>query len=216
MDATRQTQAATARPLTVVVGFDFSNADGPAFDEAARLAQREPGGQLHIVHVFKTEPTREQSCELAAHLRLYVREKAPLLGGLGGVRVGVHLRTGEAARQIAQLAAEVFADWIIVGSHRGSQIKHWIVGSTARKLLATAVCPVLVADPWPKERSDAHVIVIEPPCPDCVSARAASGGAQWWCERHAHRANAAHTYSYEFEMPFAVHDSQILPTGIDV
>jgi hypothetical protein len=132
-----------------------------------------------------------------------------------GVRFGVHLRTGDAARQIAVLAAEVGADVVVLGSRRGQQIRHWIVGSTAQKLQAIAACPVLVANPWPKEPADKHILVIDPPCPDCVRARASSSGSRWWCERHSHRGNSAHTYSYEYGAPFTTHDSLTSSTGID-
>jgi nucleotide-binding universal stress UspA family protein len=214
MDARIDSQKSILKPLTVVVGLDFSDADGPAFDQAARIAQRAPRSALHLVHVFAEEPSRERSRDLAGHLRAHVNEKAPLLGGLAGVTVGVHLRAGKVAHEIAQLAAEIGADMIVVGSHRGPNVKHWIVGSTAHKLIGASACPVLVASPWPKEPAHKNP-VIEPPCPDCVRARAASRGARWWCDRHSHRANGAHTYSYEREVPFASHDSQVFPTGID-
>jgi len=215
MSATNNLQTRTARPLTAVVGFDFSSADGPAFDQAIRIAQRAAHGEVHLVHVFANEPSPERLRDLADHLRLYVYEKAPQLDGFSTVRVGIHLRTGDVAQEIARLAGEVDADLIVLGSRRGPLMRHWIVGSTVHKLQSNGSRPVLVANPWPKEPADAHLIVIEPPCPDCVRARAESDGARWWCERHSHRMNAAHTYSYQFEMPFSSHDSVVSSTGID-
>ena len=198
----------------MVVGLDFTDADGPAFDQAAQIARRVPHTELHLVHVFHTELSAERSRELVGHLRLYVNEKAAIANGLPGITVGIHLRAGKPAREIVQLATEVHADIIVVGSHRGPHLKHSIVGSTAEKLVAGASCPVFVASPMPKV-PEKHEPAIEPACPQCVQARKASGGATWWCPRHSHIANGAHTYSYQRELPFASHDSAIFPTGID-
>jgi hypothetical protein len=38
------------------------------------------------------------------------------------------------------------------------------------------------------------VPAIEPPCPECLKARSASGGASYWCEQHSARHGQRHTY----------------------
>jgi nucleotide-binding universal stress UspA family protein len=199
--------------FSIVVGLAFTDADGPAFDRAAVIAKRIPQTALHLVHVFDRELSAERSKELVGHLRLYANEKAASTSGLAGITVGIHLRAGKTVREIVQLATEVSADLIVLGSSRGPHLKHWIVGSTAERLIAEAPCPVLVASPRPKE-SPRHEPEIEPPCPDFLQARAASRGLRWWCERHSHSANMGHSYSYQQELPFASHDSEVIPTGI--
>jgi nucleotide-binding universal stress UspA family protein len=205
---------ASAPKFTVVVGLDFTDADGPAFDQAARLVLRVPGGELHLVHVFATAPSAERSRDLASHLRLYVNEKAEITPGLKGVKVGIHLRGGKTVREIVQLATDVQADLIVIGSHKGPHVKDWVVGSVVERLVGTSAFPVLVAAPKPKDL-EKHEPAIEPPCPQCLAARAASGGKQWWCARHAHEAGLGHTYSYQRELPFSSHDSAVSPTGVD-
>jgi nucleotide-binding universal stress UspA family protein len=200
--------------LAIVVGLAFTDADGPAFDQAARIAQRVPSSELHLVHVFHEPLSEERSRDLASHLRLYVNEKAAVMGGLKGITVGIHLRVGAAVHEIVELAREIAADLIVVGSRRGPHIAQWIVGSTAQHLVGGAPCPVLVASPAP-QGVESHRLVIEPPCPDCVRTRAASAGARWWCDRHSHRIAGGHVYSYQRELPLTMHDSQIIPTGID-
>jgi len=214
MNKTSDATSPNRAVLSIVVGLAFTDADGPAFDQAARIALRVPHSELHLVHVFHTEPTAEQSRDLVGHLRLYVNEKAAITEGLRGLTVGIHLRAGKPVREIAQFATEVQADLIVLGSHKGPHIKHWIIGSTAEKLIASAPCPVLVASPKPKE-VEKHEPTIEPACPQCVAARRASNGATWWCARHSNVETGAHTYSYQREIPFASHDSAIFPTGID-
>ena len=200
--------------LCIVVGLAFTDADGPAFDLAVHLAQRVRRGEIHLVHVFAKGPGEARERDLVAHLRLYVNEKAAAMSGLGGMQVGIHLRAGSPAREIARLASEVHADVITVGSHRGPHLRHWLVGSTAEELIASAGCPVLVSPPRPRVAAQ-HEPAIEPPCPDCVRTRVASKGAQWWCDRHSHQVAGAHVYSYQRELPFAFHDSEVTPTGVD-
>jgi hypothetical protein len=147
-------------------------------------------------------------------LRLYVNEKAAIIGGLKGMTVGIHLRAGKPVRELAQFATEAHADLIVIGSRRGPHLKSWVVGSTAEKLIASAPCPVLVASPRPTA-PEKHEPVIEPPCPDCVRARIDSGGSRWWCVRHSEHATIGHSFSYQRQLPFSTHDSNIIPTGID-
>jgi nucleotide-binding universal stress UspA family protein len=201
-------------PLSIIVGLAFTDADGVAFDQAVRLAKRVSRSELHLVHVFGAEPSVGRSRELVDHLRLYVNEKAAAAGGLEAMTVGIHLRTGKPVREIVQLATDVRADLIVIGSHKGPHMKSWLVGSTAEHLLATAPCPVLVAPPRQKAIAP-HEPAIEPPCPSCLKVRATSSGAKWWCERHEHHAKQAHTFSYQRELPFASHDSEVIPTGIN-
>jgi hypothetical protein len=58
--------------------------------------------------------------------------------------------------------------------------------------------------------------VIEPPCPDCVEARTASGAPDALCLHHAERHARAHTYRYHREHAFRQHDSNVVPTGINM
>ena len=200
--------------LSIVVGTDFTDAGGFAFDAAAHLARRVPRSELHLVHVFDTEPSQARTRELIGHLRLYVNEKGAAMGGLRAMSVGIHLRAGNPVREIAQFAADVSADIIVVGSHKGPHLKSWLLGSTAERLVASSPVPVLVAGPKPAF-AELHDPVIEPPCPDCLRARATTAGASFWCERHSHHAKRAHTFSYQRELPFASFDTAIIPTGIE-
>jgi nucleotide-binding universal stress UspA family protein len=207
--------SASGKRFSVVVGLDFTDADGPAFDQAARLAVRVPDSELHLVHVFGTEPSAESSRELIENLRHYVNEKAATTSGLPGLRVGIHLRWGRAVRKLIQFAMDVRADLIVIGSHKGPRINDWMSGSTVERLVSAASFQVLVASPRPRV-PDERDKGIEPPCSACTRARSGSGGQSWWCDRHIHAAQRAHAFSYQRELPLTPYDSEIIPTGISV
>lgn len=192
-----------------------TDADGVAFDQAVRVAKRVPRSELHVVHVFGEQPTAVRSRELVEHLRLYLNEKAAAAGGFNAMTVGIHLRTGKPVREIVQLVTDVRADLIVIGSHKGPHLKSWLVGSTAERLVAWAPFPVLIAGPKPAAHEKQEP-AIEAACADCLKTRALSSGATWWCERHSHHAKRAHTFSYQRELPFESHDSEVIPTGVDV
>jgi nucleotide-binding universal stress UspA family protein len=206
-------KVAAPKKFSVVVGLDFTDADGPAFDQAMALAIRVPGSELHLLHVFGAEPDSDRSRQLVEHLRLYVNEKAAMRTGLSSVGVGIHLRGGKAVRELIQLATDLHADLIVIGSHKGPHITDWVVGSTVEKLVGASPFPVLVAS-WRPKVTAPQEPVIEPPCPVCVQTRTASGGNPWWCERHSHAAHLAHTFSYQRELPMASHGSEFIPTGV--
>jgi nucleotide-binding universal stress UspA family protein len=209
---------ANERPFLLVLGLDLKDqaSSGFAFDAAVRIVSRIPGSEMHVVHVVGDDVGVEASQQTAGLLRLYVNEKAAALPVPGPQRIGVHVRRGDAAREIAQLATDVGADAIVVGTHRTPHLKTLFVGSTAERVMATAACPVFVAGPRPRPEPS-HIIVIEPPCPDCVQTRFATQGRTWWCARHSehHHVRRHHIYSYHSELPFAEHDSEVTATGTE-
>jgi nucleotide-binding universal stress UspA family protein len=209
--------ANTDRPFVIVVGLDITDTEssGYALDQAARTAMRIERSQMHLLHVLPSGAGADIIRETAGSLERYVSAKAKQLGGLARQSVGIHVRTGEPGHEIAQLASDVTADFIVVGTHRRPHIKQMLLGSTAEHVMATAECPVFVAGPRPLPKPS-HIIVIEPPCPDCVQTREATKGRSWWCARHSehHHLHRLHRYSYQTELPFAEHDSEVSATGV--
>jgi nucleotide-binding universal stress UspA family protein len=204
------------RPFVLVLGLNLADQDssGYAFDEAMRIGSRISGSQMHIVHVVPQATSGDSARETAGLLRLYVSSKYASLGLRGPHQVGLHVRAGDAGREIAQLAADVGADMVVVGTHRAPHLKALFVGSTAERVMASAACPVFVAGPRPRPEPS-HVIVIEPPCPDCVQQRAATDGRSWWCARHSerHHLRHHHVYSYQSELPFSEPNVETSPTA---
>ncbi len=201
--------------FVVVVANDFSVASGYAFDQAARVARRIPGSDIHVVHVMEGAPSETDTKRVADQLRLYLEDKVKALGGLESQAVGLHVRCGHPAREVAQLAKDVGADLIVVGTHKGPHLKQLLVGSVTERLLQAAPCPVFVAGPMPSAADDAHDPAIEAPCPDCVQTRRKTTGGQWWCVSHAQRHAKAHSYSYRRELPLRTTDTAVVLTGVD-
>jgi nucleotide-binding universal stress UspA family protein len=205
------------RPFSILLCFDDTEASGYAFEEAARLARRIPSSVIHLVDVASGEASAEWTRQLAGRLQAYVTAKAASIGGMEGQSVAVHVRCGDPMREIAQLAAEIDIDLIVLGTSNRLHLNELVGNSLFDKLARHAPCPLVVAGPRPKE-PHVHYPAIEPPCPDCVRARSESHGATWWCSRHAGAGENGllnHVYSYQYEIPFATHDSAVSPTGVD-
>jgi len=209
------THPETPRPFVIALGLDLTDtaSSGYAFDQAGRIAARIPDSQVHAVYVLPESASQETANEAAGLLKHYVTEKWAALGQTSDQMFGVHVRRGDPAREIAQLATDVSADTIVVGSHKVPHLRSIFIGSTAERVMAAAHCPVLIATPKPKA-VESHVITIEPPCPDCLRTRTATGGTRWWCERHSenHHLRRHHVYSYTSELPFGSPDGSVNPT----
>jgi nucleotide-binding universal stress UspA family protein len=205
-----------ANAFTLVVGNDLGEASGFAFDQAALVMRRIADSDLHVVHVVEGDVSAERVQQIASQLRLYLEEKVTALGGLERQAVGIHVRCGQPARELAQLAKDVGADLLVVGARRGQHLKQLIVGSVAERLLLAAPCPVFVAGPMPASQDNAHEPAIEPTCIECVQARRQSAGRAWWCARHTEHHARAHSYSFQRELPMRSHDSLVSSTGVDM
>jgi len=205
---------ASPRPFVLLSALDLADTEsgGYALDQALRIATRIPDCQMHVLHVSENPP-QAQTLDLLRH---YVTEKAESLPGFTLTGIGVHVRKGEPSHVIAELAAEIGADLVVVGTHRVPQFRTVIKGHTGERVTRESSAPVLVAGPRPKQLPE-HIIVIEGTCPDCLVARQSSGGKTWWCARHAehHQVLKHHLYAYETELPFSDHDSEISATGVD-
>lgn len=199
------------RPYLILVGIDYSTASELALERALELAMASSSAELHVVHVTpaltaasqgQAETNADLESPLAsqnAHKQLetYV---AVSVGAFEKKRVGVvsrqlrvvaHLRSYAPAREIAQLASDLEVDLVVVGMHGRGAVSRFFLGSVAEAVTRLAPCPVLVFRPkgipteYPK---------IDPPCPRCLEARAASSGELFWCEQHRERHGQRHVY----------------------
>lgn len=134
-----------------------------ARDLAATLARQ--AERLHVLSVYEHETSRVPSglpAEMAAKLREQqigqvdrtMAERmeeyvGPLLSqGLPVVKL---LRLGSARHLIIEVAQEVDADLLVIGSHSKRGLLDIALGGTARHVSEHAPCPVVMVAPKPKK-----------------------------------------------------------------
>jgi nucleotide-binding universal stress UspA family protein len=149
--------APTAPSQRLVVAVDFTPASEHALGMAIVLAQRVPHTAIHVVHVLPVDPwiktdglPRESAAMEAAsrklrELVLEVGLRAP--GRRWDQEVSFHVRLGDAVEAILQLAVDVDADLLVVGTHGRRGLERLLLGSVATRLVMEARLPVLVARP---------------------------------------------------------------------
>lgn len=191
-----------------VVGIDFSELSNHAVDSALEITSLR-GGELHVIYV---EPERAVESALAeswkheidpASAVEKVRQRAlervgeveKRLGKPTQVRVVAHFRRGSPAKEVAQLATDLDADLVVVGSHGRSGAARLFLGSVAERVSRLARCPVWIVRPKRHDQS-LRPPEIEPPCPECVNQRFATRGKELWCARHAEHHIRAHGFRY--------------------
>lgn len=139
-----------------IVGVDFEPTGDHALVTAIRLARRLPGCELHPVHVLPHAPGKEKLDQLDAALSkagevLMERTRFAASGLFGDQEwdqhTVLHVRVGEPAESIHQVAVDMGGDLIIVGHRHQGLVDRLVLGSVAEKLLRTAKVPVMVARP---------------------------------------------------------------------
>ncbi len=199
----------------IVVGVDFSVLSGLALDQALQLATLHEGAEVHALYVQSDGWAGPQAPESSPQgvidtntaLR-QVQENAtehvarmPASFAKARLRrVVAHFRHGPPAQNVAQLAADLDADLVVVGSHGHRGVERFFLGSVAERITRLTHCPVLIVRP---KDHPGRVPEIEPACPDCLTARDESGGVKLWCARHSEHHLRAHRYSYSSDGIYA-------------
>ncbi len=214
MPATQTQDFAKAQaPFIIVVGVDYSAVGDLALERAFETAAEKRNADVHIVHVLPAPPALNPldfGAVLPAQdpglvesatsaLRAYADKRLQAFQALHAGsqrlfrRAVSHLRFDAPAHELAQIASDLEADLVIVGTHGRQGAARWLLGSVAEQVVRIAPCPVLVARP---KHVDESVPKIEPACPRCVQARQASGGEELWCSDHRQRHGERHHYHY--------------------
>jgi nucleotide-binding universal stress UspA family protein len=186
----------------VLVGIDLSSQSRDVMQAAFRIAEP-AGSELHLIHVLPLPPGEslgasraDRELRFATQLDQARKELDRLSKDVSNrvERLSGHLRVGSPAVEIAQLATDLGADLIVVGTHGHRGLDRLFLGSVAESLVRHAPCPVLT---W-RPKSVPIWNQIAPPCVDCVALQKETGRTKLWCERHSQHHARAHTY---YEVP---------------
>jgi nucleotide-binding universal stress UspA family protein len=178
----------TPSPRTVILAaVEPSPASDAVIAKATELAHLLPGAELHVAHVIVVgAPPHEMALsltDLLAEGRAYLDRIVSSTLTNHSLKLTTHLAFGAAPERILQIAADLSADLIVVGTHEKRGLAR-LLGSVSQRILTHAGCPVLVAREKTMEVSGPE---IEPPCPACVAKQRETAGEQLWCAHHATR-----------------------------
>lgn len=218
---------------SIVVGVDYTDVSTSALAHAIGLARGRERSHIHVIHALSGSPWLQRgipdpmpspgslnlayvepaATDMLNDTRAYIERVLTALGlhdSAPSVAWTLHFRHTEPASAIVQLAADLRADLIVVGTHGRQGFERFLLGSVAEKVVRLAPCPVLVMRPvGAVAATDGPQI--EPVCPDCLQTRTITTGKELWCERHSQRHERAHTYHFS---PFRdSHQSGLLLAG---
>lgn len=164
----------------ILVGLDLTVTGDRALGEALVLAKQLPGCEVHVAHVIVNDSAGhaakhldQLSEELRTKLsatRARVAEicASPWIGPSEALPIVFHIRLGDPARVLHQLAVDVDATLIVVGTHARTGVQKMLLGSVADVLARTAHVSVMVARPkdyagLERSQSIEPVWMVEPP-----------------------------------------------------
>jgi nucleotide-binding universal stress UspA family protein len=181
-----------ATPITVLAAIDFSETASLVVEHTLETARRTKAQEIHFLHVRTRDDDEEALDGQRAELEEWL---AARLSGPDGVphtvKVAAHEASGKPADVIIQMASDLLAAVVVVGTHGRKGLQRMLLGSVAEAVVRNAGCPVLVVRPLMHQE---RVPRIEPPCPLCVETRVETKGQQLWCDQHAERHGRRHTY----------------------
>lgn len=135
----------------ILVAVDGSDCALRALDVAARQAALMPAGALHVLTVrhpasfygaLEIYVTEDQMREIATRQAATVLDTASERAARSGVQFETEQFEGEPATAIAERAAELGCESIVMGSHGRGQFGTFVLGSVAQRVVHHATVPV--------------------------------------------------------------------------
>jgi nucleotide-binding universal stress UspA family protein len=141
-----------ALPKRLLVATDFSEQGDRASEVGLEWAERF-GGEVHWVHGTEclasvtppaAEPLIASYIEQSRHVGQERLAAAVARARERGLVSDAHLVDAPVAAGVAELAAELAADCVVVGTHGHTGLSHVLIGSVAERIVRDAPCRVLV------------------------------------------------------------------------
>jgi nucleotide-binding universal stress UspA family protein len=136
---------------TILVPTDFSPHSEKALEVAKRLVKL-TGGKIHLLHCFRINVGGISPYGIAVpekfsrELREAAAKKIEDLEqriAADGIEVEAHITSRFPSQAVSDLAEELGADLIVMGTRGATGLKHILLGSVAERTLRIAPCPVL-------------------------------------------------------------------------
>ena len=194
----------TQSRTVILTAVDANRSAQQVVAAAAQFASL-PGAELHLVHVIESPNPSRLTAQLEDARKIVESATAALDPDLEMI---IHLAAGDPATQILQVAANIQADMIVIGTREMTKLERVLLGSVVEPVTRRAQCPVFVV-----RRKDYHtrdLREIEPPCPDCLKTQRDSNGDKLWCARHSVRHIRANLH-YELPEGFGVGSALLHP-----
>ncbi len=142
-------------PSQILVAYDFSECSELALQHALNLALDKEEREFHFLVALDPHKglglraDEVVNYEYAQEVQELAQERiSTALNNLkraGEVTLLIHVRIGDPKKLILELAEEIGASLIILGSHGRTGVKRLVMGSVSEKVVREAQCPVTVA-----------------------------------------------------------------------
>jgi nucleotide-binding universal stress UspA family protein len=178
----------------LLAAYGSEGTDEVAAHTAIRLANS-ADCELHLVYVERLPGYPAYAPISARHLEWELHQGAEREGVerlweldrrvriAGGTVAGAHLRVGEVAEEVVDLAEELEVDLIVVGTRGRSVIRRALMGSVSDSVLRQARCPVVVARSQETDDKRKGAPRSGSPPWDTGKTRSAWSGIRWAMER---------------------------------
>lgn len=167
-------QVPAVRRYRIVVGIDLSEYADIVIDHALDQAARHDTPELHFLTVREKRKPSLDERKRALWERVYPALQTFNRHGTDW-RAQLHVRRGKPEIEIAELAAEIRADLIVIGQF-GLHTPRASDKNLPNRVLQHAVCPTLVVG-MPSALDS-------PQCTMCAAVREQSDGQSWFCPQH--------------------------------
>jgi nucleotide-binding universal stress UspA family protein len=179
------------QPTAVILaGVAFDETGENALRTAVEMAHQRPHSALHIAHVLPESALASRTASIADHRELLATHPTRLIEFAARfltpplLEVVVHVRVGDPAEALLQLALDYDAKLLVVGTHGRRGLERLALGSVAQALLQAGRCPIVIAIPHQYEGME-KTRAESPECEQCGATRKASNDRVLWCKQHA-------------------------------